>query len=61
MSDGRATFTLPTCKALSIRVDVLAVGAIAATVVAHAVACAVVQAKSPTGHQLAAYRDALQD
>jgi L-aminopeptidase/D-esterase-like protein len=48
---------LSTGKASPIRADVSAIGAIAATVMAHAVARAVVQAESLTDHQLPAHRD----
>jgi L-aminopeptidase/D-esterase-like protein len=57
MSDGDTIFALSTGKASSVRADVSAIGAIAATVMAHAVARAVVQAESLTEHQLPAHRD----
>jgi L-aminopeptidase/D-esterase-like protein len=57
MSDGDTIFALSTGKASPIRADVSAIGAIAATVMAHAVARAVVQAESLTEHQLPAHRD----
>ena len=57
MSDGDTTFALSTGKASSVRADVSAIGAIAATVMAHALARAVVQAESLTEHQLPAHRD----
>jgi L-aminopeptidase/D-esterase-like protein len=57
MSDGDTIFALSTGKASAIRADVSAIGAIAATVMAHAVARAVVQAESLTEHQLPAHRD----
>ena len=50
MSDGDTIFTLSSGKASSARADVSAIGTIAVTVVAHAVAHAVVQAESLTGH-----------
>jgi L-aminopeptidase/D-esterase-like protein len=50
MSDGDTIFTLSSGKASSARADVSAIGTIAATVVAHAVARAVVQAESLAGH-----------
>ena len=57
MSDGDTIFALSTGKASPVRADVSAIGAIAATVMAHAVARAVVQAESLTEHQLPAHRD----
>jgi L-aminopeptidase/D-esterase-like protein len=57
MSDGDTIFALSTGKAPSVRADISAIGAIAATVMAHAVARAVVQAESLTEHQLPAHRD----
>lgn len=57
MSDGDTIFALSTGKASLVRADVSATGAIAATVMAQAVARAVVQAESLTEHQLPAHRD----
>jgi L-aminopeptidase/D-esterase-like protein len=57
MSDGDTIFALSTGKASSVRADVSAIGAIAATVMAHAVARAVVQAESLVEHHLPAHRD----
>ena len=57
MSDGDTIFALSTGKASSIRADVSAIGAIAATVMAQAVARAVVQAESLTELQLPDHRD----
>ena len=57
LSDGDTIFALSMGKASPIRADVSAIGAIVATVMAHAVARAVVQAESLTEHQLPAHRD----
>ena len=57
MSGGDTIFALSTGKASPIRADVSAVGAIAATVMAHTVARAVVRAESLMEHQLPAHRD----
>ncbi|MBM6584145.1 P1 family peptidase [Microvirga sp. BT689] len=57
MSDGDTIFALSTGKASSVRADVSAIGAIAATLMAQAVARAVVEAESLTEHQLPAHRD----
>jgi L-aminopeptidase/D-esterase-like protein len=57
MSDADMIFGLPTGKASSVRADVSAIGAIAANVMAHAVARALVQAESLTEHQLPAHSD----
>jgi L-aminopeptidase/D-esterase-like protein len=57
ISDGDTIFALSSGKASSVRADVSAIGAIAATVMAHAVTRAVVQAESSTEHQLSAHRD----
>jgi hypothetical protein len=57
MSDGDTIFALSTGKASSVCADVSAIGAIAATVMAQAVARAVVQAESLTEHQLPAHGD----
>jgi L-aminopeptidase/D-esterase-like protein len=57
MSDGDAVFALSTGKASRVRADVSAVGAIAAVVMQHAVARAILQAESLPEHQLPAHRD----
>lgn len=60
ISDGGRIFALSTGKVLSVRADVSANGVIAATVMAHAVARAVVQAESLTEHQLPAHESTLR-
>jgi L-aminopeptidase/D-esterase-like protein len=60
MSDGDTIFALSTGKASSVGADVSAIGAMPATVMAHAVARAVLQAKSLCEHQLPAHRDYLK-
>jgi hypothetical protein len=55
--DSDTIFALSTGKASAVRADVSAIGAIAATVMAQAVARAVIQAESLTEHQLPAHRD----
>lgn len=55
MWDGDTIFALSTGKAAGIRADVTAIGAIAATVMAHAIARAVIHAESLPG--LPAYKD----
>ena len=57
MSDGDTIFALSTGKAANIRADVSALGAIAAVVMAHAVARAVMAAESLPEHNLPAHRD----
>jgi L-aminopeptidase/D-esterase-like protein len=57
MSDGDTIFALSAGRALSVRADVSAVATIAATVMAHGVARAVVQDETLTEHQLPVYRD----
>ena len=61
MSDGDAIFAVSTGRASSVRADVSAIGAIAATAMTHAVARAVVQAESLTEHQLPAHRDYVKE
>jgi len=57
MPDSDTIFALSSGKASSVRADVSAIGAIAATVMA----CAVVQAESLTEHQLPAHRDYVKE
>ena len=57
MWDGDKIFSSSKDKASLVRIDVSAIGASPATVIAHAVARAVVQAGSLTEHQLPAHRD----
>jgi len=57
MSDGNTIFALSTGRASSVWAYVSAIGAIAATVMAHAIARTVVQAESLAEHQLPAHRD----
>lgn len=57
MWDGDTIFALSTGKAEGVEADVTAIGAIAATVMAHAVARAVVQAESLPDLNLPAHRD----
>jgi L-aminopeptidase/D-esterase-like protein len=61
ISDGDTIFALSSGKASSVRADVSAIGAIAATVMAHAVPRAVVQAESLTEYQLPAHRDYVKE
>ncbi|MGU3400974.1 P1 family peptidase [Brucellaceae bacterium D45D] len=55
MWDGDTIFALSTGKAAGVKADVTAIGAIAATVMAHAVARAIIHAESLPG--LPAYKD----
>ncbi|MNN87596.1 Peptidase family S58 [compost metagenome] len=57
MWDGDTIFALSTGKAEGVEADVTAIGAIAATVMAHAVARAVMQAESLPDLNLPAHRD----
>jgi L-aminopeptidase/D-esterase-like protein len=57
MSDGDTIFALSTGKAANLRADVSAIGSIAAVVMAHAVARAIVQAESLPEHQIPSHRD----
>ncbi len=57
MSDGDTIFGLSTGKAGNVKADVSAIGSIAAVVMAHAVARAVVQAESLPEYQIPAHRD----
>lgn len=57
MWDGDTIFALSTGKAEDVEADVTAIGAIAATVMAHAVARAVMQAESLPDLNLPAHRD----
>ncbi|MBV2143723.1 P1 family peptidase [Falsochrobactrum sp. TDYN1] len=57
MWDGDTIFALSTGKATGVRADVTAIGAIAATVMAHAVARAVIKAQSLPDFDLPAHCD----
>jgi L-aminopeptidase/D-esterase-like protein len=61
MPDGDTIFALSSGKASSVWADVSAIGAIAATAKAHAVARAGVQAESLTEHQLPTRRDYVKE